>query len=62
MDKHRKDGTKSELKGKVNEFVGDLTDDHSQEREGRAQQNLGEKQREYGEALDQARDVNATRH
>ena len=62
MDKHRKEGSKTELKGKVNEFVGDLTDDHSQEAKGRAQQDLGEKQREYGEALDRARDKNATRH
>ena len=62
MDKHRKEGTKTEIKGKVNEFVGDLTDDHSQEARGRAQQNLGEKQREYGEARDQARDINQTRH
>jgi uncharacterized protein YjbJ (UPF0337 family) len=62
MDKHRKEGTKNEIKGKVNELVGDMTDDHSQEARGRAQQNLGEKQREYGEARDQARDINSTRH
>ena len=42
--------------------AGDLTDNPSKERKGRSQQNLGEKQREYGEALDQARDINATRH
>jgi uncharacterized protein YjbJ (UPF0337 family) len=62
MDKHRKEGSKREMKGIVNEVVGDLTDNPSKERKGRSQQNLGEKQREYGEALDQARDVNATRH
>lgn len=56
MDHNRKEGTKQNLKGKVNEIVGDLTDDKSQERRGRAQQELGEKQREYGEARDRARD------
>lgn len=56
MDHNRKEGTKQNLKGKVNEIVGDLTDDTSQERRGRAQQELGEKQREYGEARDRARD------
>lgn len=62
MDRNRKEGTKTSLKGKVNEVVGDLTGDRSQEVRGRAQQELGEKQREYGEARDRARDVGADRH
>lgn len=62
MDKHRKEGTKNTIKGKVNEVVGDLTNDRSQETKGRVQQNIGDKEREYGEARDQARDVNSTRH
>lgn len=59
MDHDRKEGSKTSLKGKVNEVVGDLTGDRSQERRGRAQQDLGEKEREYGEARDRARDAGA---
>lgn len=59
MDSHRKEGNKQGLKGKINEVVGDLTGDTAQERKGRAQQDLGEKQREYGEARDRARDSGA---
>ena len=61
MDHNRKEGSKTSLKGKVNEVVGDLTGDRSQDQRGRAQQELGEKQREYGEARDRARDVGADR-
>lgn len=61
MDHHRKEGSKTSLQGKVNEVVGDLTGDRSQERRGRAQQELGDKEREYGEARDRARDVGADR-
>ncbi|GHE25881.1 CsbD family protein [Vulcaniibacterium thermophilum] len=59
MDPHRKEGTKENLKGKVNEIVGDLTGNPVRERQGRAQQELGEKEREYGEARDRARDSGA---
>lgn len=59
MDSHRKEGSKQGLKGKVNEVVGDLTGAREQERRGRAQQDLGDKQREYGEARDRARDSGA---
>lgn len=57
MDKHRKDGAGQSLKGKVNEVVGSVTGNEAREREGRAQQDLGEKEREYGEARDRARDT-----
>ena len=60
MDHHRKEGNKQSLKGKLNEVVGDLTDDASRERQGRAQQDLGRKEREYGEARDRARDSGAS--
>ena len=36
MDPHRKEGTKENLKGKVNEIVGDLTGNPVRERQGRA--------------------------
>lgn len=60
MDNNRKEGSKQGLKGKFNEVVGDLTGDERQERLGRAQQDLGDKQREFGEARDRARDVGAS--
>ncbi|HZH44456.1 MAG TPA: CsbD family protein [Lysobacter sp.] len=59
MDRHRKEGSKESLKGKVNEIVGDITDNPVRERQGRAQQDLGEKEKEYGEARDRARDSGA---
>ncbi len=62
MDHHRKEGGKQDLKGKVNEVVGELTDNPVREQQGRAQQDLGKKEKEYGEARDRARDSGANLH
>lgn len=59
MDKNREKGAERELKGKLNEVVGDATDDHSQEMKGKLQKNVGEMQREWGEEQDESR---RTRH
>lgn len=59
MDKNREKGAKRELKGTVNEAVGKLTGDDSQELKGKVQKNVGEMQREFGEQRD---DNRQTRH
>lgn len=60
MDKNRQKGADQELKGTMNEVVGKVTDDDSQELKGKVQKNVGKIQREFGEARDDER--NQTRH
>ena len=64
MDKtHREKGATRELKGTVNEVVGDMTGDRSQEMKGKVQKHAGRAQRELGEELDRDRDATRnTRH
>lgn len=57
MDKNRKEGASREVKGRINEAVGDATDDRSQELKGKVQKNAGEAQREVGRSLDNDRDT-----
>ena len=52
MTDHRTEGTKREIKGGLKEATGKLTGNKSGELEGKAQKNIGEAQREYGERTD----------
>ena len=54
MNEHRIKGNWKELKGKVQEKWGELTDDEVDRIEGRADQLVGAIQKHYGRSQDEA--------
>jgi uncharacterized protein YjbJ (UPF0337 family) len=48
MNKDQVKGTAEKVKGKVNEAVGNATDDPAQKAKGQVQQGVGEAQKQYG--------------
>lgn len=55
MDKNRTKGKADQLKGKIKEAAGSLTDDESLKLKGRAQQAGGKLQEGYGRVKDELR-------
>jgi len=51
------DGAKDDLKGRVKEAAGALTDDEKLRNEGRLDQAVGKVKDKVGEAIDQVRDA-----
>jgi uncharacterized protein YjbJ (UPF0337 family) len=49
MNKDQVKGTAEKVKGKVNEAVGNVTDDPAQKAKGQVQQGVGEAQKQYGD-------------
>jgi uncharacterized protein YjbJ (UPF0337 family) len=49
MNKDQMKGTAEKVKGKVNEAVGNATDDPAQKAKGQVQQGVGEAQKQYGD-------------
>jgi uncharacterized protein YjbJ (UPF0337 family) len=49
MNKDQVKGTAEKVKGKVNEAVGNATDDPAQKAKGQVQQGVGEAQKQYGD-------------
>ncbi len=57
MDSDRIEGKGKELKGRVEEAAGALTNDHQIRQQGRKHQSTGEVQEKWGEVKDKVRDV-----
>ncbi|ABV95894.1 CsbD family protein (plasmid) [Dinoroseobacter shibae DFL 12 = DSM 16493] len=55
MDSDRIEGKWTELKGKLREQYGDLTDDEIEEARGNREQLEGKLQQKYGKTKDEAR-------
>jgi uncharacterized protein YjbJ (UPF0337 family) len=51
------DGMKDEVKGRVKEAAGDLTDDESLEREGKVDRAAGKVKDKVGDVADKAKDA-----
>ena len=56
MNEYQIKGNWNELKGKVREQWGDLTDDDIDRIEGQTEQLVGAIQKRYGKSLEEARD------
>lgn len=56
MNKDRIEGNWKQVKGKVQERWGELTDDEVDEIEGRTEQLIGKLQARYGRSREEARD------
>lgn len=57
MNKDQVKGTAEKVKGKVNEAVGNATDDPSQKAKGQLQQGAGEAQKQYGDLKEDVKDA-----
>ena len=55
MNKDQVKGTAEKVKGKVNEAVGNATDDPAQKAKGQVQQGVGEAQMQYRRLNDDAK-------
>lgn len=51
MSKNEKEGKRKQVKGKIHEGLGRLSDDKTQQAEGEEEQNVGKVQEELGKAL-----------
>ncbi|HET6436083.1 MAG TPA: CsbD family protein [Xanthomonadaceae bacterium] len=57
MDDKRLEGAGHQVKGAVKEGIGKMTDDHSQEAEGKLEKHAGKAERKVGELQDDVRDA-----
>jgi uncharacterized protein YjbJ (UPF0337 family) len=56
MNKDQVKGTAEKVKGKVNEAVGNATDDAAQKAKGQLQQGAGEARKQYGDLKEDVKD------